>query len=164
MGFDDEFKTIQPRTGVIHKPGFWRTLQWNLFGLWAWSPIISFQVGLTAGYGALIYFGIAALYASPPSFEDTSPDGYAYIWAIGLVLGAMIAVVGSVSRNKKFELTETVGASFLSLTVGSYVGLLHWIAYSLGDASRVAGAAGFTALAVPIIVRTMWLYSQLLRK
>jgi len=164
MGFDDEFSTIQPVGKISRKPGFWRTMQWNLFGLWAWSPIISFQVGLTAGYAALIYFGVAALYASPPSFENTSPDGWAWGWAIGLVVGAMIAVVGSISRNKKFEITETVGASLLTLTVGSYVGLLHWVAYAAGDADRVAGAAGFTALAVPIIVRTMWLWSQLLRK
>lgn len=138
--------------------------QLSRFEIWAWSPITSFQVGLTAGYIALIYFGISSLIASPPSFQDTSPEGYAWFWALGLFFGAIIASLGSVSRNKYFEWAETVGASILSLTVGSYALLVLVIAYGLGDTGRIAGGAGFTALAVPILIRTMWLFSQLLRK
>ena len=133
------------------------------FALWAWSPIISFQVGLTAGYVALVWFGVSSLIAAPPVFERTTPDGYSWIWAIALLLGAATAAFGSIDRRPFFENLERIGASAVSLTVGSYTAIVTWIAFGEGDASRVAGAAGFTALAVPLIIRTMWLWSQLFR-
>jgi hypothetical protein len=140
------------------------SLSWKLFGLWAWSPIISFQVGLTVGYAAMVYFGVAALIAPPAAFKFTSPGLYALGWAVALTLGAVAAGFGSISRHRWFELAETAGASLLTLTIGSYASLLHWAAYAVGDPDRVAPAAAVTALAIPVIVRTMWLYSQLLRK
>lgn len=134
------------------------------FEIWAWSPIVSFQVGLTGGYLALIYFGISGLIANPPAFTNFSPEGYGGFWAIFLILGAMIASLGSISRHKWFERMETIGASILSVTVGSYALLVLFIAYGVGDPTRIAGGAGFTALTIPILIRTMWLYSQLLRR
>lgn len=125
---------------------------------------MSLQVGLTAGYLAIIYFGIASMAATPPAIEDASPEGYAFFWALGLAVGGLIASIGSVSRHKLFERIETVGSSILSLTVGSYAALLTYFAYALGDSDRIAASAGFTALAIPILIRTLWLYSQLLRK
>jgi len=134
------------------------------FALWAWSPIISFQVGLTAGYVVLIWFGVSSLISAPPSFETTTPDGYSWFWAGLLILGAAVAALGSIDRSRYFENIERVGSSIVSLTVGSYTAIITWIAYGTGDVTRIAGAAGFTALAVPLIIRTMWLWSQLLRK
>lgn len=133
------------------------------FALWAWSPIISFQVGLTAGYIFLVWFGVSSLIAAPPSITSTTPDGYAGFWALALMVGAAIAAFGSIDRRPFFEGVERVGSSLVSLTVGSYTAIVTWIAFGQGDISRIAGAAGFTALAVPLIIRTLWLWSQLRR-
>jgi len=134
------------------------------FEVWAWSPIKSFQVGLTTGYIALIFFGISSIIAAPASLGYTSPAGWTGFWSVALVIGAIVASVGSISRLKLFERAETVGATLISLTVGSYALLLLFLAYALGDTTKIATGAGFAALAVPVIVRTMWLYSQLLRR
>lgn len=134
------------------------------FEVWAWSPIVSFQVGLTAGYLALIYFGISALISSPPSFTATTPQGWSWLWSVGLVTGSVLASLGSISRHRWFGRLETIGSSLVSLMVGSYALLLMWLAHAAGDAGMVASAAGFVALAVPLVIRTVWLYSQLLRK
>lgn len=142
-----------------------RARQLSRFEIWAWSPVISFQVGLTAGYFALIYFGVAAMFASPPSITMTTPDGYEGFWAAALAGGAALSALGSVAqRSKVFQRIETVGASLLSLTVGSYASIMTWLAYADGEYDRIAASAGFVALTIPIIIRTMWLYSQLLRK
>lgn len=159
MEIDTQFPTV-PKP--VHKQRQKRRL--TRFEVWAWSPIKSFQVGLTTGYVALIFFGISALISEPTSLGWTSPHGWTSGWAWATVLGAAIATIGSVSRAKWFERSETVGASLLSLTIGSYALLLLFLAYGMGDSSKIAMGAGFTALAVPTIVRTMWLYSQLLRR
>lgn len=138
--------------------------QWSRFAIWAWSPIISFQVGLTAGYVALVYFGISALLSSPPSIDLTTPHWYAGYWAAALILGAIFAAIGSISRHKVFELMETFGSGLLTLTIGSYSLMILWLAYGTSDIDKSAAGAGFVALMVPILVRFMWLLSQLLRK
>jgi len=141
-----------------------RRRQLTKFEIWAWSQVLSFQIGLTAGYIALVYFGIAAIFASVPTLRETSPDGYVFFWAAALAVGAAIAAVGSISRRKTFERIELVGSSVVSLAVGSYATILTFVAYGLGDVSRVSGSAGFVALAIPLLIRTMWLASQALRK
>lgn len=162
---DTKFKTIPKPVhtdeGIIPKPN---TLSWKLFGIWAWSPVIAFQIGLTAFYLALVYFGISGLIASPPSFDTTVPEWYVGYWAVGLIVGGVTAAVGSVSRSKWFERGETLGSFLLTLTVGSYALIVLWLAYGTGDSDRIAGGAGFVALAIWPITRFMWLVSQLLRK
>lgn len=156
------FKTMpKPPRVPARKP----VRQLTRFELWAWSSIVSFQVGLTAGYLTLIYFGVASLFASPPSITMTTPDWYEWYWAAALTLGAALASFGSVAQKSRlFQRIETIGSSLLSLTVVSYASIMSWLAYAAGEADRIAGSAGFVALATPIVIRTMWLYSQLLRK
>jgi hypothetical protein len=134
------------------------------FEIWAWSPVLSFQVGLTASYIALIYFGVSAFLAEVPAFRETAPDGWSIYWATALVIGSIFAAFGSISRMKWFQRAELLGATLISLTVGSYAAVTLFIAYVLGDEDRASGGAGFVALAVPTLVRMMWLASQSLRK
>lgn len=148
--------------GIIVEPAVDKR-RYTRFEVWAWSPIISFQVGLTAGYVALVYFGISGLISQPPSFDTTVPEWYVGYWAIALIVGAALSAFGSISRNKWFERLETVGSTLLTLTIGSYALIVLWLAYAVGDSDKVAGGAGFTALTVPILIRCMWLFSQLLR-
>lgn len=134
------------------------------FELWAWGEVISFQIGLTAGYIGLVYFGIASIAASVPSIQQTSPRGFTLVWAIALVVGAVIAAVGSISRRPTFMHIELLGSGLVSLTVGSYAVIITVVAFLLGDTGRISASAGFTALAIPLIIRTLWLASQALRK
>lgn len=134
------------------------------FEVWAWSPVISFQVGLTATYVAMIYFGVSAFIAEVPAFRDTAPDGWSIYWATALVIGSIFASFGSISRMKWFERAELFGATLISLTVGSYAAVTLFLAYIVGDADRATSGAGFVVLAIPTLVRMMWLASQSLRK
>lgn len=160
MSHADElaFKTMPrpPRRASIRKP--------TRFQIWAWSPVLSFQVGLTASYLAAIYFGISSVIATAPAFQETAPHWYQFFWAVALVLGGCFGAVGSVSRHKAFERIELAGVSLVSLTCGSYAAVLLFIAYGLGDTTRISGAAGFVTLVVPFLVRTLWLSSQMFRK
>ena len=165
MTTDSQFKTI-PRpvhveTNPIPQPN---TLTWKLFGVWAWSPVIAFQIGLTTFYLALVYFGISGMISSPPSFDTTVPEWFVGYWALALIVGGAVAAAGSVSRSTWFERAETLGSFLLTLTVGSYALIVLWLAYGTGDVDRVAGGAGFVALSVWPLTRFMWLVSQLLRK
>lgn len=160
-----EFPTIdRPVRSDSSVSGAWRRKRPTRFELWAWSPIMSFRLGLTTGYLAMIYFGVSALFASVPAFELTAPEGWSAWWAVALVLGAGLASVGSVSQIKLFERLELTGSAIITVSVGSYATLLLVIAYVLGDASRATVGAGFVALTAPVLVRTLWLFSQLLRK
>lgn len=134
------------------------------FEIWAWSPVVSFQVGLTAGYLAMIYFGVSAFIAQIPAFRHTAPDGWSVYWAAALTIGSILASIGSVSRLKWFEMTELIGSILVTLTVGSYAAVLLFLAYAGQEADRAAGGAGFVVLTVPVLVRMLWLASQSLRK
>lgn len=138
--------------------------QLTRFEVWAWSPVISFQIGLTAGYLAMIYLGVTAFIAHIPAFAITAPDGWTSFWAIALVLGGILGSVGSVSRHKVFETLELIGSLLITLTVGSYAAVLLFLAYVLGETGRAAVGAGFVVLTVPVLVRMLWLASQSLRK
>lgn len=134
------------------------------FEIWAWSHVLSFQIGLTGLYIGLFYAGIASTIATLPALIETSPQGTGFYWGVALTLGAGTAAVGSIGRKKWFEVVEFIGSALVSLAVGSIAGVLTALAYGLGDAQRIAGAAFFTALAIPLLVRTLWLASQLRRK
>lgn len=155
MTSDSDFPTIRrPRRKST------RVRKLTRFELWAWSPVISFQIGLTASYLAMIYFGLSAAIASVPAFTKAAPDGWSLFWAGALVVGGVLGSIGSISRMKVFERLELVGAFLVSLTVGSYALLVLFLAYVLADAGRASGGAGFIALVVPVVVRTLWLASQ----
>jgi len=134
------------------------------FEIWAWSPVISFQVGLTMSYLAMIYFGVSAFIAEVPTFRVTAPDGWTIWWASALVIGGVLASIGSVSRFKWFERAELVGSILITLTIGSYASIMLFLAYALGDIDRAAGGAGYIALLMGPLVRMLWLASQSLRK
>lgn len=134
------------------------------FERWAWSPIIAFRIGLTAGYITTVYFGISAFFAGIPAFEFTAPEGWTPIWAAILILGGIVASFGSVADGPRFRRAELGGAVALFLTLGVYSAVLLILAYGVGDISRAAVGAGFVALAVPPGVRMLWLMSQLGRK
>jgi hypothetical protein len=134
------------------------------FERWAWSPITAYRVGLTLGYLATVYFGTSAFIAGVPAFQLTAPSGWTPIWASVLIIGGVVATIGSASSEKAFERTELVGAWALFLTLGCYAATLLWLAYSEGDSNRAAAGAGFVALGVAPGVRLLWLMSQLGRK
>lgn len=160
MTHDEDFPTVKRPARSLS----WRTRDLTRFERWAWSPVLSFQVGLTAGYLAMIYFGISAMLATVPTIQEWSPEGWAFYWAIALVVGGVLGSIGSVHRTKLFERLELAGAGLVSMTVGSYALLLLFLAYGLGDFHRASGGSGFIALVVPVLVRTFWLASQTRRK
>lgn len=154
----DNFPTIErPPTSKPLRP---RTR----FEVWAWSPVQSFQIGLTLGYLGLMYFAVSAFIAGVPAFRITAPEDWSLFWSAALMIASPIAAIGSISRARAFENLERWGAGFVTLTVGSYTAVLMWIAYVIGDADRAPVAAGFFVLTVFFLVRFMWLMSQLLRK
>lgn len=134
------------------------------FERWAWSPVVSFQIGLTAGYLGMIFFGVSAFIANIPVFEETAPDGWSQYWGAALVTGGILGAIGSIDRHKVFEMVELFGAAATSLSVGTYALSLLFMAYTTGDNDRAAIAAAMVALTLPVLVRTLWLSSQSLRK
>lgn len=134
------------------------------FELWAWSPFISFRIGLTLSYLAFIYLGITALIASVPAFRVTAPDGWSIAWAVVMILGGILASIGSVSKQWAFDLTELFGALLLTITTGSYALVLLFLAYSVGDVDRATVGAGFVVLVIPVLVRMLWLCSKILHQ
>lgn len=134
------------------------------FERWAWSPISAYRVGLSVGYVAMVYFGIQAFLAGVPAFVIAAPLWWTPIWAGILVLGGIVAAVGSVGSSRLFEIVETVGASALFITLATYAITLLVLAYGAGDINRAAVGAGFAALGVQPFVRLLWLMSQLGRK
>ena len=155
------FQTM-PKPPRVPKRSIGRGL--SKFEIWAWSPVISFQVGLTAGYLAMIYFGVSAWLAQIPAFRHTAPNGWSIWWAIALTFGAILASIGSVSRQRWFEVAELVGSALITLTVGSYAAVLLFLAYAGHIVGQAAAGAGFVVLTVPVLVRMLWLASQSLRK
>lgn len=134
------------------------------FEVWAFSPILAFRIGLTAVYIATVYFGVAAFIAGVPAFALTAPPWWVFVWSIGTIIGGFIATFGSLHSSRRFENVEMVGATLLFITLGSYSGVLHFLAYGNGDASRVAVAAGFLALGAFPGIRMIWLMSRLRMK
>lgn len=134
------------------------------FERWAWSPISAYRIGLTLTYAAMVYFGVQAFIAGVPAFVIAAPHWWTPVWACILVLGGMVAAIGSAGSSKRFERVETVGAWALFLTLATYAVTLLVLAYGTGDNSRAAVGAGFVALGVMPLVRLLWLMSQLGRK
>lgn len=134
------------------------------FERWAWSPISAYRLGLTLSYIAMVYFGVQAFIAGVPAFTIAAPEGWTPAWASILVLGGIVAAIGSAGSSKKFERIETLGAWALFLTLATYAVTLLVLAYGNGDNSRAAVGAGFVALGVMPLVRLLWLMSQLGRK
>ena len=134
------------------------------FERWAWSPISAYRLGLTLSYIGIVYFGVSAFIAGVPAFTIAAPEGWTPVWAAILVLGGGSASIGSLAGSKFFERTEAVGAWALFLTLATYAATLLFLAYGGGDNTRVAAGAGFTALAIPVFVRLLWLMSQFGRK
>lgn len=134
------------------------------FERWAWSPIIAYRIGLTAGYLATIYFGVSAFIAGVPAFQIAAPGGWTPIWSSILVLGGAVAAFGSIADGHVFRRVELVGSWALFLTLGGYAAVLLVLAYGAGDVNRAAVGAGFVALGIQPGVRMLWLMSQLGRK
>lgn len=134
------------------------------FERWAWSPISAYRLGLTLSYIGIVYFGVSAFIAGIPAFTIAAPEGWTPVWAAVLVIGGAAASIGSVTGTKLFERIETLGAWGLFLTLGTYAATLLSLAYGGGDVTRAAAGAGFTALAIPVFVRLLWLMSQFGRK
>jgi uncharacterized membrane protein YhdT len=134
------------------------------FERWAWSPISAYRLGLTLSYIAMVYFGVQAFIAGVPAFIIAAPEGWTPIWASILVLGGIVATIGSAGSSKRFERVETWGAWALFLTLATYAITLLVLAYGNGDNSRAAVGAGFVALGIMPLVRLLWLMSQLGRK
>lgn len=134
------------------------------FEIWAWSPVISFQIGLTAGYLGMVYFGVTTLVTASPAFHQSAPAGWSLYWSIALILGGLVGGLGSVHRSRVCERLELFGAAVVSLAVGSYAALILGMSHILDELPSHAMGAGLVALVIPTVVRTLWLASQSLRK
>ena len=135
------------------------------FELWAWSRVIAYRIGLTLTYGWAIFIGVNAFFAGIPIFRSTAPDGWAQGWAVVVVIGAIVATVGTFKDERKYEIVEMVGASALFALFLSYGILLLFAAYFGGDADRATVGAFVLGAGVSPGVRVAWLISQLgLRK
>lgn len=144
--------------------------------VWAKSPIVAYRMGLTGTYALTIYFGISGLIAGIPAFDLTAPDGYVSVWAALVIVGAIVATIGSIhseaplnpdgptSLQKVFRNIELTGAWLLAITIGSYAAVLLVLAYSGGDADLAAAGAGFIVLGSTPFWRMVWLMAQLGRR
>lgn len=154
--FDTMEKPAPIPSRMVRKP--------TRFEIWAWSPVISFQIGLTAGYIGMIYFGVTTLVTASPTFYQSAPAGWSLFWSLALILGGLIGGLGSVHRSRLFQRMELFGAAIVSLTVGSYAALILGLSHVLDELPSHAMGAGLVALVIPTVVRTLWLASQSLRK
>lgn len=130
------------------------------FERWAWSEIPAYRLGLTLGYGGTIYFGVSAFIAGVPAFDIAAPDGWTPIWAAVLVLGGTVGLFGSIADSRRFRAVELGGAIALAATLTTYAGTILAIAYGSGDVGRATAGAGFVGLAVPPVIRMLWLISK----
>ena len=149
------FDTMERPPAVAIRP----RRQMTRFEIWAWSPVVSFQIGLTASDLGMVYFGVSSAIHQPSGFDNSAPEMWAGLWSLALILGGIVGGLGSVHRSKLFSRIELVGSSLVSLTVGSYAILVLYMTYILDDTSRGSMGAGLVALVVPVLVRTLWLLS-----
>ena len=147
--------TIQRPTRPRHSPR-----QPSRFERWAWSEIPAYRLGLTLGYAGTIYFGLSAFIAGVPAFDIAAPEGWTPIWALVLVLGGMVGLFGSVADSRRLRAIELAGAIALAATLTVYAGTILVIAYGSGDVGRATAGAGFVGLAVPPVIRMLWLISK----
>lgn len=134
------------------------------FERWATTEIQSYRVGLTGMYCFMTYFGTQSLIAGVPAFNIAAPQGFTAWWAPVVVVGAIVAAIGSLTDSKRFVLTETIGAWLLFLALATYSLTLLALAYGTGDQSRAAVGSMAVALGVVPFVRLIWLMFQLGRK
>ena len=134
------------------------------FERWAWSEIPAYRLGLTLGYIGLIYFGVSAFIAGVPAFVLAAPQGWTPIWATVLVIGSIVASIGSVASTKRFRALELTGTWSIFLTIAVYAATLLFIAYGTGDTSRAAVGSGFVVLSIAPGVRMLWLMARVLPK
>ena len=154
-------ETDRPRT---HPIGVVQARRVSRFERWALSPVEAYRVGLTITYIATIYFGISAFIAGVPVFELTAPRGWTPIWALVVILGGIAGTFGTFGDSKLFTRVELGGAWALFIALGTYAGVLLFIAYGTGDVDRAAAGAGFVVLGATPGVRLLWLMAQAHRR
>ena len=154
------FSTMPKPPRVAIRP----TRKLTRFERWAWSPVVSFQIGLTLSYLGLIFFGITSFIANVPVFQITAPEWWSQYWATALGVGGIMGFFGSIHRRKPYETLELFGSAISALALGSYALSLLFVAYGIGDINRATSATSMVVLTIPFLVRTLWLSSQSLRR
>lgn len=132
---------------------------------WASSQVAAYRMGLVLGYIAMMYFGASAFIAGIPTFQFTTPYGWTPIWASAIVVGGLVAGVGSLKAGSEpidkeirvYNWIELIGTLLLFLTLGTYAAVLLIIGYGYGDAGRSSVGAGFVALGIQPTIRMLWL-------
>ena len=161
IDFDNATFSTMPRPDRI-KPRAVR--KQTRFERWAWSPVVSFQIGLTLSYLGLIFFGTTSFIANVPVFQITAPEWWSQYWATALGVGGIMGFFGSIHRRKSYETLELFGSAISALALGSYALSLLVVAYGIGDVDRATSATSMVVLTIPFLVRTLWLSSQSLRR
>lgn len=152
-------RSVHPPTGHVRQP------IGASFKKWAASQVAAYRVGLVLSYFAMMYFGASAVVAGIPVFTFTAPEGYTPIWGSAVILGGLVASIGSLKAGtepvtkeiKVFNRIELVGSMLLFLTLGTYAVTLLIIGYGYADPGRASVGSGFVALGVGPTVRMMWL-------
>lgn len=155
----------------------WRERRPSRVERWAKYPIVAYRAALTGTYALTIYFGVAGFAAGVPAINETAPRGFVWAWASIVIIGSVIATVGSLQSErapgadglpgrlqKVFRNIELVGSWLLFIALGSYAAVLTILAYGAGDIDRIAAAAGFTVLGATPFGRMVWLMAQLGRR
>lgn len=138
------------------------------FKRWASSQVAGYRLELIIGYLTVMFFGGSAIAAGIPVFSFTTPAGWTPIWGSVVVVAGLVAAVGALRAGEEpqtklirvFNRIELGGAIGLFLTLGAYATILLLVGYGVfgpGDVNRVAGGAGFTALAAHPAIRMVWL-------
>lgn len=151
----------RPRLTARERSKMTRERTPSRFERWAWSEIPAYRLGLTLGYAGTIYFGISAFIAGVPAFTIAAPEGWTPIWSAVLVVGGVVGLIGSIEDRRVLRAIELGASAFISATLTTYAGTVLFLAYASGDTGRVAAGAGFVGLAVPPVIRMLWLIAKM---
>lgn len=127
---------------------------------WTREPIVVPRSLLTLKYALFILFGASVLWASAPSLNQFTPDGYTGYWASFVSIASIVCLIGSTSNKRPYESIERWGALVLASLLVIYA-FSPIILVLNGDSDRAAFSVAAlivsilpTARALALIRRT----------
>lgn len=142
----------------------------TLFMRWAFSQTAGFRVGLFIGYLLTLAYGVSAIVAGVPAFLLTGSRDYSVVWSLLITASAAVCTVVSafpetpVDRTPWAERIESVSVGLLFTGWAIYATIILYIAYGLGDATRISAGYAFIVIAGVMGSRAMWLAATAWRK